>query len=60
MSLELLITTIQSIRLHWVEWFSKMHYQGGGHPFNAFKAKRQFTEPSVIDELIKSSITSTA
>ncbi|OLS28131.1 MAG: hypothetical protein HeimC3_00920 [Candidatus Heimdallarchaeota archaeon LC_3] len=53
MSLEFLITTIQSIRLHWVEWFSKMHYQGGGHQFNAFRAIRKFTEPSSIDELTK-------
>jgi vacuolar-type H+-ATPase subunit I/STV1 len=53
MSLELLITTIQSIRLHWVEWFSKMHYQGGGHQFDAFKTSRKFTEPSTIEELRK-------
>ena len=60
MSLELLITTIQAIRLHWVEWFSKMHYQGSGHQFNAFKANRRFTKPSGIDELTKVLVTATA
>ena len=51
MSLELIITSIQAIRLHWVEWFSKMHYEGNGRIFKPFKAIRKNTTPFGIEEL---------
>ncbi|MFW9928322.1 MAG: V-type ATP synthase subunit I [Candidatus Thorarchaeota archaeon] len=51
MSLELLITSIQAIRLHWVEWFSKMHYHGSGRQFKPFKSERRFTMPAKIEGL---------
>jgi vacuolar-type H+-ATPase subunit I/STV1 len=42
-SLELLVSFLQSLRLHWVEWFSKMGYKGEGTRFSPFKAQRRIT-----------------
>ncbi len=41
--LELLVSFLQSLRLCWVEFFGKLHYQGTGHKFFPFKEKRLFT-----------------
>jgi V/A-type H+-transporting ATPase subunit I len=41
--LELLVSFLQSLRLCWVEFFGKLHYQGSGHKFLPFKEKRQHT-----------------
>ncbi|MFX1535490.1 MAG: V-type ATPase 116kDa subunit family protein, partial [Promethearchaeota archaeon] len=43
LTLELIITFLQCLRLHWVEWFGKMQFKGGGYIFNPFKEKRKFT-----------------
>ncbi|MFX0063509.1 MAG: V-type ATP synthase subunit I [Candidatus Hermodarchaeota archaeon] len=43
LTLELMITFLQCLRLHWVEWFGKMQFKGGGYIFNPFKEKRKFT-----------------
>ncbi|MFW9917025.1 MAG: V-type ATP synthase subunit I [Candidatus Thorarchaeota archaeon] len=43
LTFETLISFLQTLRLHWVEWFSKAGYQGRGTPFRPFKAKREFT-----------------
>ncbi len=43
-SFELMITFLQSLRLHIVEFFSKMHFSGTGRLFNPFKSNRIFTE----------------
>ena len=45
MTLELAVTSIQGIRLHYVEFFSKMHYEGSGHQFQPFTAERKYTLP---------------
>jgi len=41
-ALEGIITFAHSLRLHWVEWFSKF-YHGDGIPFEGFTIKRRFT-----------------
>lgn len=41
--LELLVSFLQSLRLCWVEFFSKIHYQGSGYAFQPFKENRLFT-----------------
>ncbi|MFX0211256.1 MAG: V-type ATPase 116kDa subunit family protein, partial [Candidatus Hodarchaeota archaeon] len=41
--LELLVSFLQSLRLCWVEFFSKIHFQGSGYLFQPFKEKRSFT-----------------
>jgi V/A-type H+-transporting ATPase subunit I len=43
LTFETLISFLQTLRLHWVEWFSKVGYQGKGTLFQPFKAKREFT-----------------
>ncbi|MFX0094239.1 MAG: V-type ATPase 116kDa subunit family protein, partial [Candidatus Hodarchaeota archaeon] len=49
MTLELIITFLQCLRLHWVEWFSKLHYRGEGHKFMPFREKRIFTTVQAVD-----------
>ena len=41
--LELLVSFLQSLRLCWVEFFGKLHFQGSGHLFRPFKENRFFT-----------------
>ncbi|MFX0124912.1 MAG: V-type ATPase 116kDa subunit family protein [Candidatus Hodarchaeota archaeon] len=41
--LELLVSFLQSLRLCWVEFFSKIHFQGSGYLFQPFKENRLFT-----------------
>ena len=41
--LELLVSFLQSLRLCWVEFFSKIHFQGSGYLFQPFKENRAFT-----------------
>ncbi|MFX1505328.1 MAG: V-type ATP synthase subunit I [Promethearchaeota archaeon] len=41
--LELLVSFLQSLRLCWVEFFSKIHFQGSGYIFQPFKENRVFT-----------------
>ena len=41
-ALEGIITFAHSLRLHWVEWFSKF-YKGDGTPFEGFMIRRKFT-----------------
>ncbi|MHA1974655.1 MAG: V-type ATP synthase subunit I [Candidatus Hodarchaeales archaeon] len=41
--LELLVSFLQSLRLCWVEFFGKLHYQGTGYKFSPFKEQRLFT-----------------
>lgn len=41
--LELLVSFLQSLRLCWVEFFSKIHFQGSGYLFQPFKEIRLFT-----------------
>jgi len=41
--LELLVSFLQSLRLCWVEFFSKIHFQGSGYLFQPFKENRVFT-----------------
>ncbi|MEM2108881.1 MAG: V-type ATPase 116kDa subunit family protein [Candidatus Odinarchaeota archaeon] len=42
MFLEGLLTFINTLRLHWVEWFLKF-YEGGGSEFKPFKISRVYT-----------------
>jgi len=42
LALEGILTFAHSLRLHWVEWFSKF-YEGDGVPFEEFSIKRRFT-----------------
>ncbi|MHA1410299.1 MAG: V-type ATP synthase subunit I, partial [Candidatus Odinarchaeia archaeon] len=44
MFLEGLLTFINTLRLHWVEWFLKF-YEGGGTLFKPFRIKRKYTIP---------------
>lgn len=46
MSLELIITFLQTMRLHLVEFFSKLHFNGAGRLFKPFKAIRYHTKPA--------------
>ncbi|MHA2327103.1 MAG: V-type ATP synthase subunit I [Candidatus Hodarchaeales archaeon] len=41
--LELLVSFLQSLRLCWVEFFGKLHYQGSGYLFQPFKELRMFS-----------------
>jgi len=41
-SIELLATFMQTLRLHWVEWFLKF-YEGSGKPFTPLLFVRQYT-----------------
>ncbi|MFX1251275.1 MAG: V-type ATP synthase subunit I [Promethearchaeota archaeon] len=49
LTLELIITFLQCLRLHWVEWFSKLHYRGEGQKFMPFKETRIFTTVQAVD-----------
>jgi vacuolar-type H+-ATPase subunit I/STV1 len=51
LTLELVITTLQAIRLHWVEFFSKMHYSGSGRKYRPFTAARKNTSPLPIESV---------
>ena len=44
MVLESLLSFINTLRLHWVEWFQKF-YKGDGYRFTPFKIKRRYTIP---------------
>lgn len=48
-SFELMVTFLQSLRLHIVEFFSKMHFSGTGRLFIPFKATRFFTNPVELE-----------
>ena len=41
--LELMVSFLQSLRLCWVEFFSKIYFQGSGYLFQPFKENRLFT-----------------
>ncbi|MFX0115045.1 MAG: V-type ATPase 116kDa subunit family protein, partial [Candidatus Hodarchaeota archaeon] len=43
LTFETMISFLQTLRLHWVEWFSKVGYQGTGKRFHPFKAERTYT-----------------
>jgi V/A-type H+-transporting ATPase subunit I len=43
MSIELLATFLQALRLHWVEWFLKF-YEGAGKPFTPMSFSMSFTK----------------
>ena len=45
---ELMVTFLQALRLHIVEFFSKMHFSGTGRSFNPFRSNRVFTEPVTL------------
>ena len=47
--LETLIVFLQSLRLHWVEWFSKMGYHGDGTIFKPFRARRIISKSKSTD-----------
>lgn len=48
-SFELMVTFLQALRLHIVEFFSKMHFSGTGRLFVPFKASRFFTNPVELE-----------
>ncbi|MFH1327981.1 MAG: V-type ATPase 116kDa subunit family protein, partial [Candidatus Bathyarchaeota archaeon] len=43
LALEGILTFAHTLRLHWVEWFSKF-YEGDGIPFEDFTIRRRFTK----------------
>ncbi|MFW9995849.1 MAG: V-type ATPase 116kDa subunit family protein [Candidatus Odinarchaeota archaeon] len=47
-ALEMMVSLIQSIRLSWVEFFTKMAYQGSGRMFKPFKTSYAFTNPPAV------------
>ena len=57
-SFELMVTFLQALRLHIVEFFSKMHFSGTGRLFMPFKATRFFTNPVELKNMQKSEPTS--
>ena len=44
LALEGLFSFIQSLRLQWVEFFSKVGYQGQGHKFRTFSLQRKYSQ----------------
>ncbi|MFQ5978687.1 MAG: V-type ATP synthase subunit I [Candidatus Heimdallarchaeota archaeon] len=46
LTFETMISFLQTLRLHWVEFFLKLNYQGTGKPMQPFKAERNFTVSS--------------
>ena len=48
MTMELMITFLQAMRLHLVEFFSKIHFSGSGTLFAPFHAERKFTKSNFI------------
>jgi len=42
---ELMVTFLQSLRLHIVEFFSKLHFSGTGRAFSPFISRRMYTNP---------------
>lgn len=42
--LELLVSFLQSLRLCWVEFFGKLHYQGSGYLFQPYTENRLYTK----------------
>jgi V/A-type H+-transporting ATPase subunit I len=49
MTFELMVTFLQTLRLHIVEFFSKMHFSGSGREFDPFISQRIYTEPVSIE-----------
>ena len=54
-SFELMVTFLQALRLHIVEFFSKMHFSGTGRAFMPFRSVRMFTEPVPLPDIKVSS-----
>ena len=52
---ELMVTFLQALRLHIVEFFSKMHFSGTGRAFMPFKSNRMFTEPVPLSGILTDS-----
>ena len=47
--LELIASFLQTLRLHWVEFFSKLGFVGSGSRFKDYKINRRFTiEPKLV------------
>lgn len=52
MTFELMITFLQALRLHIVEFFSKLHFAGSGTAFAPFKSKRLYTVPVKLNSSV--------